>query len=365
MIKSLFVKNFKSLKRVDLQLSNLNIFAGLNGMGKSTLLQALLLLRQSSETLNKEIKLKGDLVDIGEFQDAFCECPTEDEIIQFKISMEDGSSLNFESKFLEKKGSENILDTLNYQNNIVDFPLFSSESFLYLCANRIVPSDSYNTNKTNISKKQLGIRGEFAPHYYSQNFNKDIPIKELAFRSNDEVFSLEFQLNQWMGVISPSVQVHTEVLNDLIILKYSYKTTLLNTSKYKAKNAGFGLTYVFSVLTAILSAKMNDIIIIENPESHIHPRGQSELARLMALAAKNGVQILCETHSDHIIYGVRIAIKEEQIDKDDVCIYYFDRDENEHFSNAFPIQIDEKGRMERSVRRYFREYESHLDRLMS
>ena len=148
-------------------------------------------------------------------------------------------------------------------------------------------------------------------------------------------------------------------------MTYSYDTGHnITTKAFKPRNAGFGLTYVFSVLVALLSANEGDIIIIENPESHIHPRGQSELARLMALAAKNGVQIFVETHSDHIIYGMRIAIKERDIDKDQVRIYYLDRDKKEHFSNAHRIEIDEYGRMDRKVRGYFDEFESHLNRLM-
>ncbi|MDP4270831.1 MAG: AAA family ATPase [Bacteroidota bacterium] len=365
MIKRIKIKNFKALKLVEIDLSEINIFTGLNGMGKSTILQALLLLRQSSDTLGREINLKGDLVDIGEYQDAFCECATEDHIIQFRLTQSDETVLNFESEYSASKKKEVVMDTKSFQCDKKDISLFNTDTFIYLSANRITPSDSYSTNLTAINKRLLGNQGQFAPHFYHQNCNNDIPIKGLAFDSEDEVFSLEYQLNRWMDVISPSVQVHTEINNELVVLRYSYKTKSLNTSKYKAKNAGFGLTYVFSVLVAILSAKPGDMLILENPESHIHPRGQSELARLLALAAKNGVQVFVETHSDHILYGIRIAIKEKDITKENAKIYYFDRDDEEHFSNVRQIEIDDYGRMERSVRQYFREYESHLDRLMS
>jgi len=365
MITKLKIKNFKALRLIDREMSKINILTGLNGMGKSSLIQSLLLLRQSADMLKKEIRLKGDLVDIGEYQDAMCEYPTEDNSIQFKLTFDDLSILNFESAYSVSKKSEVVLDTKVYQCDNNDITLFKDDSFTYLSANRIIPADSYQTNITAINKKQLGNQGQYAPHYYHQNANNDISIKELAFDSEDETFSLEYQLNKWLDVISPNVLVHTEINNDLVVLRYSYKTKSLNTSKYKAKNAGFGLTYVFSVLVAILSAKPGDTLILENPESHIHPRGQSELARLLALAAKNGVQVFVESHSDHILYGIRIAIKEKDITKEDVKIYYFDRDDEEHFSNVRQIGIDDYGRMERSVRQYFREYESHLDRLMS
>jgi len=365
MIAKIKVRNFKALQNIDLDLSNINIFTGLNGMGKSTLIQVLLLLRQSSDTLQKEIKLVGDYVDLGEYQDVFCEVPTDDDIVQIKLTMSDSSVLNFESKYSESKKSESVLDTKVFECGNKNIPLFGLDTFIYLSANRITPADSYNTNQTSVNKKNLGNRGEFAPHYYHLNFNNDISIPKLAFDPEDEVISLEFQLNRWLDVISPSVQVHTEIKENMVLLRYSYKTQGLNTSKYKPKNAGFGLTYVFSVLVAILSSRPGDILIIENPESHIHPKGQSELARLLALAASNGVHVFIETHSDHIIYGTRIAIKDKIINKENAKIYYFDRDEIEHYSKATEIVIDEYGRMERSVRKYFTEYESHLNHLMS
>ncbi len=85
----------------------------------------------------------------------------------------------------------------------------------------------------------------------------------------------------------------------------------------------------------------------------------------MALAAKNGVQIFCETHSDHILYGTRIAIKERDISNDETCIYYIDRDKDEHFSIANLVVIDEDGRMDRDSKEYFLDYENHLDKLLS
>jgi predicted ATPase len=283
--------------------------------------------------------------------------------MEFQLEFSKEKSLTVESKYDVKNQDESEIPIHKFSMNVGKTKFFSKENFLYLSADRISPEDSYTTNKSSIDKKHFGNRGEFAPHYYQVHKNDIIPIKELAY-DDEKVFSLEFQLNKWLGVISPGIQVHTEIHKNLVILQYSYKTKLVKTSEYKAKNAGFGITYVFSVLVAFLSAHKGDTIIIENPESHIHPRGQSELARLMALAAKNGVQIFIETHSDHIIYGLRIAIKEKDIDKNEVQIYYFDRDKEEHFSIAHHIKIDDMGRMDRDCKEYFMEYENHLDKLL-
>jgi len=75
--------------------------------------------------------------------------------------------------------------------------------------------------------------------------------------------------------------------------------------------SGFGLSYTLPVITALLVGTLipNSLVIIENPEAHLHPRGQTEIARLIALCAQVGTQIIIETHSDHLFDGIRIAAK--------------------------------------------------------
>src|SRR4051812_41547142 len=83
MISKIFIQNYKSLKSIELECSNLNLLTGLNGMGKSSILQALLLLRQSRSKgyLKKDgLTLKGDLVNIGVGKDALCQIADKEEI---------------------------------------------------------------------------------------------------------------------------------------------------------------------------------------------------------------------------------------------------------------------------------------------
>lgn len=364
MVNKIIINNFKAFRKLEITTRNLNLFTGLNGMGKSTILQALMLLRQSAKNNFESLILK-DTIDLGTFRDIFCESASGDRVLSFQLNWDNESKLivqrNYEKQLSEEKEIKGKPLDIDFKKQA----LFGEKTFMYLSAHRIKPQDTYDTNSSMVKNGQLGNEGQYAPHYFHLNKNEDISIKELAFDEDETVFSLEQQVNRWLNVISPKIRVHTESKDGkLIQLTYSYKTKTANTSNFSPKNAGFGLTYVFSVLVAILSAKKSDIIIIENPESHIHPKGQTELARLMALAAKNGVQIFCETHSDHIVYGTRIAIKEKDISKEEVSIYYIDRDDNEHFSNAYPISIDDYGRIERDVRDFFNQFESNLNRLM-
>ena len=110
MITKIKIKNFKAIRDLEIELSGLNIFTGLNGMGKSTLIQSLLLIRQSVYSLNREIILNGDFVKLGEYQDIYCEYPTDDETIQFKLEYSDGSLINIESFYNTQKKQEKVID---------------------------------------------------------------------------------------------------------------------------------------------------------------------------------------------------------------------------------------------------------------
>lgn len=95
----------------------------------------------------------------------------------------------------------------------------------------------------------------------------------------------------------------------------------------RPKNVGTGVTYITELVVAALSCKTGDLLIIENPEIHLHPSGQAELVTFLAFLAQYGMQIIVETHSDHIYNGVRKSIRLDEIDHDNVSVYFFVQNE--------------------------------------
>jgi len=95
--------------------------------------------------------------------------------------------------------------------------------------------------------------------------------------------------------------------------------------RFKPQNVGFGVSYILPVLATLLSAKAGNVVIIENPEAHLHPRGQSEIGKLIAETVARGVQVFVETHSDHVINGIRVAVRKGIVKPEDVNIAFFDR----------------------------------------
>jgi len=117
--------------------------------------------------------------------------------------------------------------------------------------------------------------------------------------------SLLHQTIGWLNDISPGVRLVIEDIKsaDLLKLGVQFETPDGFTNEFSPLNVGFGILYVLPVIVNLLRARPGDLVLLENPESHLHPQGQSAIGRLLAASAANGVQIFCESHSDHIING--------------------------------------------------------------
>jgi predicted ATPase len=131
---------------------------------------------------------------------------------------------------------------------------------------------------------------------------------------------------------------------------------------YRATNVGFGISYVLPVIVAVLSAKPNDIILLENPEAHLHPQGQARMGELLARAAATGIQIICETHSDHILNGMRYAAKQGTIQPEQVAIHHFAIEEGNR--QHYHIRVDEEGDLTPWPEGFFDEFENMLMKLL-
>jgi len=152
-----------------------------------------------------------------------------------------------------------------------------------------------------------------------------------------------------------------------VLLEYVYKQPNFgNTNRFKPINVGFGISYALPIVTSLLSAKPGELIIIENPESHIHPRGQAELGKLIALVGMNDVQIIVETHSDHILNGIRVAVKENPELRKNVILFYFDKivSDTEQYSKIQEIEIDKNGELSDYPENLLDEWSNQLVKLV-
>src|SRR5262249_11560138 len=115
-----------------------------------------------------------------------------------------------------------------------------------------------------------------------------------------------------------------------------------------------------------LSARPGALLLIENPEAHLHPRGQRRMGELLAAAASAGVQIVAETHSDHALNGVRLSVQDGKLAPDNVAIHFFSRTETNgktRLVTASPT-IDPNGRISDWPEGFFDEWDSALAQLL-
>lgn len=126
---------------------------------------------------------------------------------------------------------------------------------------------------------------------------------------------------------------------------------------YSSYNVGFGYSYVLAIIVTALIAKKNDIVIIENPEAHLHPEAQTRLTLLLSKLGARGVQVFIETHSEHVINGFRLAaLKDEyNISNKDIRIFFFD-----HNFEKVDLIIDKSGRIPNWPNRFFDQYQTEL-----
>lgn len=323
MLQSVELTNFKCFQHQVFPLSNLTILAGLNGMGKSSLLQSLLLLRQSNGDagLKQGLKLNGQYVNLGAFRDVLCEEAEEDIL---SIAVEENGQKDVYC-FSCDDGYSDILTLTNVFCPTMSDSIIFSNRFTYLSADRITPSPIYRiTNESSLDHRDFGANGEFFIQYLKLYGGKVIPLPEMV-RGNREDTSLNLQVQEWMGLVSPGVLpvIDINLQTRTAELGYEFIQGTEKSMTYKSANVGFGITYVLPVIVALLSAQKGDLILIENPEAHIHPKGQRYLGELIARAAAGGIQVLLETHSDHVLNGIRIAVRQHILDAQAVTLSFF------------------------------------------
>lgn len=376
MLNSLELYNFKSAKELSLKLGYLTVLTGLNGSGKSTVLQAVTLLKQSlnNESLNYSLSLQGPIINLGRSEDIRFE-NSETDNVTFAVNTPNGRIvLNIPTV----EGSDTL--PLSYEGDIKDLIAQFADGFQLIQADRITPASHYNqASSFERASGWLGCRGEFTIDYLIQRGENKVSQKR-HFSDECGLISHEFlkqiapteslldQTTGWLQQISPGARPRPISLDlaDATALRFSYAGSSIdsNSRDHKAINVGFGLTYCLPIIVACLSAPAGSLLLIENPEAHLHPRGQAALGLLLSRCASDGVQIIVETHSDHVINGIRIAAKNKEINSEDVTVHFFSRNiETGETSNTSPILYD-NGRFSEWPDGFFDEWSKALDELL-
>lgn len=338
MLKNLSIKNFKNIEEEKFELSNLTIFTGLNSSGKTSVLQSLLLLSrkyslQPSADLNhytsffskfSEVRnkyLKEDITTIvatSEKGEEYTYTLNEQGIeeVDYSILKKLAPTIKKSISSEENKKNKSKEDFLEYIEKIANMTsnLFSYENSLYyLSANRIGPEDISQISH----EKKVGINGEYLVGYLAQNKLKNVDSVIQKFEDNA---TLAYQVDKWLkDILGIDISANLDIVDDMHA-KLSFD--IEGVTKLSPLNVGSGNSYLLKLLILCLSCVKDDIVIIENPEIHLHPKAQAKLGEFFSFLAENGIQIILETHSEHLINKVRYQVKKNEISNKKVHIYY-------------------------------------------
>jgi predicted ATPase len=252
--------------------------------------------------------------------------------------------------------------------------------FQFLHADRIVPQTLYpQAPQTSLATGFLGTRGEYTIDFLNSAANRSVPKQRTFPRTglgiNEELLNkvaptdgLPDQVVGWLQQLSPGSRLISDpvVGTDEVLLKYRYegRTREVSSNFYRPTNVGFGLTYSLPIIVACLAAPKGALILMENPEAHLHPQGQSALGELLARCANDGVQIIVETHSDHLLNGVRLSVKRKIIDKGNVALHFFSRSVETGDASVETPAVMDNGRLSNWPRGFFDQWDKDVETLL-
>ena len=369
MIKQINVENFKCFSKKKIPVGSLTMLTGFNAAGKSTALQALLLISQMVSSRNGHVSaaLNGELVRLGTPGDVLRSdgskeikigVETDDQKINWTLIPSRNANNSLDLKDIHWASPNGVGDLKNISGNNPFYGLTPDEAphdlfhlanhvseLIFISAVRMGTRDVYpSPSEPSPIRANVGIRGDYAPWWYEQQLDYEIDQKRV--HPSEQALTLRRQLNAWLNQLFPGAEANAQKLPNTDLIQLLFRNSKTDVWR-KPANIGYGLTYAFPILVAGLLARPGQLLIIDSPEAHLHPLGQSNMGKFLAKIAASGVQILVETHSDHVLNGARLAVKRGVIESRDVGILFFNRPPQKDGDPEHIIapSIDEEGNL--------------------
>jgi hypothetical protein len=108
-------------------------------------------------------------------------------------------------------------------------------------------------------------------------------------------------------------------------------------------DVGFGISQTLPVIVALLTAEPGQLVYIEQPEIHLHPKAQMAMAQILADAANRGVRVVVETHSSLLLLGVQSLVAEGKLSSDNVKLHWFKRRPEDGVTEVSSADLDKAG----------------------
>lgn len=349
MIRKLDIRDFKCIDSMELKLSKLNLLTGPNSAGKSTVIQALLLLAQSVKSSENSNVLNGEYVKLGkagEIRNIYTNRKHVDILATGDAGEAASCGIDIEAE-----------DECSLSRTSGSF--LQDADIVYLNNNRIGVEEIYRRNLENVNR--IGIRGEYAFDYLSKRRLESLEEPDFAVEDMLVGSNLENQVNYWLQSML-GYRIKADYIENTNFVRVVYERNGSNRP-LRPYHIGTGVSYIANLIIAALSCKKGSIFIVENPEIHLHPAAQSKIIEFLAFLSKRGLQVIVETHSDHIFNGVRKLVRSKYMQIEDIQIYFVRKNERE-CSEAVKIDITKEGKIRNQQKGLFDQFDEDLDELL-
>lgn len=375
MITSLSIYNFKAFQQThEVKLGTFTLLTGINGRGKSSFLQTLLLLSQSMRNSDKHtpinMLMNGDWLQLGEFKDMVNVYSGATNIgihLHTDASVDNDYQLSYrniegepylgELYSMKVNGEETFSEASGYENNgdtdtekvAPAFsgytPLIRLQNMYYVAAER---------NGANNEEVLSPLSAKL--HLDCQGRN----VLNVIYRQGPE---FQKELETLLGAIFEGATF--KIVSDDKSL-HLYMDAVNNGKNFRPVNVGYGYSYVLTLLTAGLMAKGGETIVVENPEAHLHPSARAAMMKFfIEKVITKGVQVFMETHSDHIVNASLLAVRQEKLTNEQMNILFFSRsDAGSNEVIITNLEITNKGRVKNPPKNFCDQYAMDLRSLM-
>ncbi|NMM62828.1 DUF3696 domain-containing protein [Clostridium sp. P21] len=389
MINKYSISNFKIHKLGYIfNLNGLIILTGTNNSGKSSLTQSLRLLSKINRNSFSYTKLPFEQVpELGDFRRTLNKDVSRRESIKYKLSLkiEDlkfcNVELEFDSIYNYKLNFNDMTDAAILKRIDIYFKNSKDlvKNYEFVMNMDISNPITYDLNEiilNDVKEKRIllqkgilvkGIYPNFIPQTIEEGFKELLVINSHlgninessikyvpALRNNGNTADIldnfkDSTIFDGKTKLIDAFYIWTnKILNSEFRLKIEDNRrkiiALENNIEFDLLQIGFGNSQILPILITILTAKKGDLVIIENPEVHLHPKWKTNLVELFYYAVKFGVNILIETQSLEIVNRVRLFVKNDNTLKDKTSLYFF---ENHGLKSSIQkIEIEDTGNLD-------------------
>ena len=317
MITNITLENFKCFRHVSINPKLLTVLIGPNGTGKSSILQALLLLKYH------EVGVDG----FGQER-------------QSKLI---SNYINESPNFIRGPSGFQIEIRVNNSTVPSSVRTFTLETLAYVPAARGLVRGTYDL-------------GEDLPEHIPTQLGLDFQEEQLATNLAYNIDSQERLSNMLVRVAGTGMRALPIPPRQVVV------RSIVSDDWVNIAAEGFGANTLIHLFYQLIASRRGSTVLIEEPEIHLHPKAQADLAEVLAETAKaEDKQIIMTTHSEHLVERLLLLVAEGTLSADDLAIYSFSKDEKgECFASE--IEVTENGQVEGGLTDFYANNLDTLDR---